>query len=187
MSLTCGSVGMSFGRTDVIRKQRVSKTKSHLAAVWPYWAIYWTLGNFLKPLAIINLPKSPPFLGNFCIFIFLVKSFLGNIYRLWQLFTGHTAGGFNFKCVQELKDCSFAQIYLLVHSGPRWLKEQDRHITVNCCVWYWAKNWCCTRIETFQICLTLDQLISIWVLLCSLNVYFREAMHIITGYRLHCK
>ena len=28
--------------------------------------IYWTLGKFLKPLAAINLPKSPTFLGNFC-------------------------------------------------------------------------------------------------------------------------
>ena len=27
--------------------------------------IYWTLGNFSKPLAAINLPKSPTFLGNF--------------------------------------------------------------------------------------------------------------------------
>ena len=35
-------------------------------AVWPDLAIYWTLGNFLKPLATINLPQSPPFLGNFC-------------------------------------------------------------------------------------------------------------------------
>ena len=26
--------------------------------VWPDWAIYWTLGNFLKPLATIYLPKS---------------------------------------------------------------------------------------------------------------------------------
>ena len=34
--------------------------------VWPDWVIYWTLGNFLKPLATINLPKSPTFLGNFC-------------------------------------------------------------------------------------------------------------------------
>ena len=33
--------------------------------VWPDWAIYWTLGEFLKPLATINLPKSPTFLGNF--------------------------------------------------------------------------------------------------------------------------
>ena len=35
-------------------------------AVWPDWAIYWTLGNFSKPLASINMPKSFTFLGNFC-------------------------------------------------------------------------------------------------------------------------
>ena len=37
----------------------------HFRAVWPDWAIYWTLGKFLLPLATINLPKSPTFLGNF--------------------------------------------------------------------------------------------------------------------------
>ena len=36
-----------------------------LAPVSPDCAIYWTLGKFLKPLATINLPKSPTFLGNF--------------------------------------------------------------------------------------------------------------------------
>ena len=41
-------------------------------SVWPDWEIYWTLGNFSKPLETINLPKSPTFLGNFCL------SFLGN-------------------------------------------------------------------------------------------------------------
>ena len=34
--------------------------------VWPDLAIYWTLGNFLKPLATIDLPKSPTSLGKFC-------------------------------------------------------------------------------------------------------------------------
>ena len=62
--------------------------------VWPDWAIYWTLGNILKPLAKINLPKSPRFLSNFCkgvkITIFLVKSFLGNFYRHLAIFSGHT-------------------------------------------------------------------------------------------------
>ena len=29
-------------------------------------AINWTLGNFLKPLATINLSQSPKFLGNLC-------------------------------------------------------------------------------------------------------------------------
>ena len=37
-----------------------------LRAVWPDWAIYSSLDNFLKSLATINLPKSPTFLGNFC-------------------------------------------------------------------------------------------------------------------------
>ena len=37
-----------------------------LDPVWPDLSIYWTLGNFIKPLATINLPKSPTFLGNFC-------------------------------------------------------------------------------------------------------------------------
>ena len=48
-------------------------------------AIFWTLGNFLKPLATNTLPKSCTFLGNFCkgakIYHFLVKPFLGNFYR----------------------------------------------------------------------------------------------------------
>ena len=42
----------------------------YIHAVWtlsvrPDLAIFWTLGNFLKPLAAINLPKSPTFLGKF--------------------------------------------------------------------------------------------------------------------------
>ena len=32
----------------------------------PDWAIYYTLGNFSKPVVIIILPKSPIFRGNFC-------------------------------------------------------------------------------------------------------------------------
>ena len=39
---------------------------SHLGSVWPDWAIFWTLGNILKPLATINLPQSSPFLVIFC-------------------------------------------------------------------------------------------------------------------------
>ena len=35
--------------------------------VWPNLAIYWTLGNFLKPLATINLLRSATSLGNFCV------------------------------------------------------------------------------------------------------------------------
>ena len=51
-------------------------------AVWPDWAIYWTLGNFSKSVATINLTT---FLGNFCkgikIFNFSGEIILGNFYR----------------------------------------------------------------------------------------------------------
>ena len=50
--------------------------------------------QLLKPLATINLSKSPTFLGNFCkvskSIIFLVKSFLGNFNRHLAIFSGHT-------------------------------------------------------------------------------------------------
>ena len=53
------------------------------ASVWPDLAIYWTLGNFLKPLATINLPKSPKFLHNLCkgvkIYHFLSEIIFGQL------------------------------------------------------------------------------------------------------------
>ena len=49
----------------------------------PDLAIYWTLGNFSKPVATISLPKSHTFLGNFYkgakIFNFSGEIILGNI------------------------------------------------------------------------------------------------------------
>ena len=42
-----------------------TQTTGHTySPVWPDLAIYWILGNFLKPLSPINLSKSPTFLGN---------------------------------------------------------------------------------------------------------------------------
>ena len=68
-------------------------TSWYSVSVWPDWAIYLTLGNFLKPLATINLSKSPTFLGNFCmclkIYYFSSESILGNFY-IWQFLSGHT-------------------------------------------------------------------------------------------------
>ena len=56
--------------------------------------IYQTLGHFLKPLATVNLPKSPTFLGNFYkgvkIFNFSSEIILGNFYRHLAIFSGHT-------------------------------------------------------------------------------------------------
>ena len=67
---------------------------AYLRAVWRDWAIYWTLGNFSKPKATINLPKSSTFLGDFWglkSLIFLVKSFWATFIDIWRFFSGHTA------------------------------------------------------------------------------------------------
>ena len=60
-----------------------------LLPVWPDWAIYWTLGKFLKPLATINLPKSPTFLGDFCKGA-KIYHFWTTLIDIWQFFSGHT-------------------------------------------------------------------------------------------------
>ena len=60
----------------------------------PDWAIYWTLGNFLKYLATINLPKSLTFLGNFCksvkIYHFSSEIVFGQLLQIFGNFYGHT-------------------------------------------------------------------------------------------------
>ena len=58
--------GFCFVLILVIHYYHQGSLKFNLSSVWPDWAIYWTLGDFLKPLATINLPKYPTFLGNFC-------------------------------------------------------------------------------------------------------------------------
>ena len=87
------------------------------------WSIFCALGNFLKPLATINLPKSLTLLGNFCkgvkIYHFLVKSFLGNFYRhLAIFFWSHWCCRYNSRviltknCLDHLKSLPswFSQI-----------------------------------------------------------------------------
>ena len=63
----------SSGCWDIVeglsKRDRWLRLFSCLHGLWPVWpdlAIYWTLGFFLKPLVTIDLPKSHPFLGNFC-------------------------------------------------------------------------------------------------------------------------
>ena len=57
-------------RNNVVLKVVLDTVKINLKhitvswAVWPDRAIYWILGNFLKPLATIKVPKSSTFLGN---------------------------------------------------------------------------------------------------------------------------
>ena len=69
--------------------------KCSLCSVRPDWATYWTLGNFLKPLATIGLPKFPTILGNFFgsfkIYHFSSKMIFGAAFiDIWQFFSGHT-------------------------------------------------------------------------------------------------
>ena len=47
-------------------KNRRDRDRCILWPVWPDWAIFWTVGNILKPLATINLPQSFLFLVNYC-------------------------------------------------------------------------------------------------------------------------
>ena len=61
----------------------------------PDGVIYWTLGNFSKPLARINLSKSPTFLGNLGKGVknFHFSSeiiFWATFKDIWRLFTGHS-------------------------------------------------------------------------------------------------
>ena len=63
--------------------------------MWPDLAIYGTLGKFLKPLATINLPKSPAFFRNFCkgvkTYHFSSEIILGIFLDIWRFLSGHTA------------------------------------------------------------------------------------------------
>ena len=56
--------------------------------MWPDWAIYFTLGNFSKPVATIILAKLPTFLAIFVKVLksFLVKSFWANFIDIWRYF-----------------------------------------------------------------------------------------------------
>ena len=54
---------------------------------WPDWAIYCTLGIFLKPLATMNFPESPTFLGNFWKGVKILNFSSEIIFgHLWQTF-----------------------------------------------------------------------------------------------------
>ena len=59
------------------------------------WRFIGLWGNFLKPLATINLPKSPTFLGNFYkgvkIYHFSSEIIFGTTFiDIWQFFSGYT-------------------------------------------------------------------------------------------------
>ena len=47
--------------TEIPGVQTIEIIKLQILNHYQFDQIYWTLGNFLKPLAKINLPKSPTF------------------------------------------------------------------------------------------------------------------------------
>ena len=80
------SANSKFWKITMTKKLR-NLTFFGFEPVWPDWAIYWTLGNFWEPLATINLPKSPTFIGNLCKGDISSEIFLGNFYLdIWRFF-----------------------------------------------------------------------------------------------------
>ena len=83
------SMHIAYTNADIRDKRsKAFTTTSNLHSL--VIGIVTRLGNFLKPLATINLPKSPTFLGIFCkgVKIYLCSSVinLGNFYRHLAIF-----------------------------------------------------------------------------------------------------
>ena len=114
-----------------------------ICAWWPVrpdWAIYWTLGKFLKPLAAINLSKSTTFLGNFCkgvkIYHFFSEIILGNFYRHFTIFSGHTFCDARYRTQNSLTRPDAINKFLHVCSNAEiiqsdWLKIITRLLLTN--------------------------------------------------------
>ena len=98
-----GNPNRAIYSTKLIGRCDAQKTlRPWLAPVWPDCAIYWTLGNFSKPVATI---KSTTFLGTFLkvskSFIFLVKSFLVTFH--WSHCLAHSHEGIAVKVKSNRK------------------------------------------------------------------------------------
>ena len=112
-------------RTSEANFDIVYLSTPRLQAEWPDWSIYWTLGNFLKPLATINLSKSHKFLGNFCegvkIYHFSNKIILGDCYRhLVILFWSHWLQVTIYKSVSIFcPDDPLSANRTCLHSNPK--------------------------------------------------------------------
>ena len=99
---------MTLSPALVIAQNQKAYPGSCTRILWTVWPD-WSLGNFLKTLATINLPKSSTFLSNFCkgvkIFNFSSEIIFGQL--LWNLaiFSGHT-GGIRMRLQQRMDGCS---------------------------------------------------------------------------------
>ena len=117
--------------------------------------------SFLKPLATINLPKSPTFLGNFLkvskSIFFLVKPFLGNFYRhLAIFFWSHWS---------SLSPFTFSFFFVLIFST--FVKQnQQKKFSLLCSnrPLVWKILW--TECDSFKYLLRLER-INVHVQVCS--------------------
>ena len=97
---------------------------------------FWPL---LKPLATINLPKSPTFLGNFCkgvkIYRFSCEIILGQLYRHLAIFFGHTVDHLPVQTTLTLKSESAAHSrdpHQVSHVWPSELHAPSRFCWTTC-------------------------------------------------------
>ena len=103
-------------------------------AVWPDWAIYWTLGNFLKPLAAINLLKIFRIIRQFCkgakILNFSSEIILDNFYRLLATFywSHWNSGsyGLSYKTAYIQPSPFTYELYGLPITSPKFLSHNFR-------------------------------------------------------------
>ena len=106
-------------------------------AVWPDRAIYWTLGNFSKPVATISWPKSPTFLGNSCkgvkIFNFSVEFIFGQLLQTFGDFLLVTLQQIPSSLLNRCKECSFERT------------KRSKNEVIQCTCWRdsncWPQNW----------------------------------------------
>ena len=87
-------------------------------SVCPDWTIYWILGKFSKPLATINLPKSPTFLGNFCKGV-KIYHFWATFIDIWWFYSGHTGRDSDTICTNTFSHKK--QLYPLKPFWRHWL------------------------------------------------------------------
>ena len=100
-----------------------------LQPVWPDWTIYWTLGNFSKPLATINLPKSLTFLGNFCkrvkIYHFTSEIIFGQLLKTFGNFLLVTLVPTHGLVSNEAHDCTH---FAYTNRVLAWMELSSRRI-----------------------------------------------------------
>ena len=111
----------NFSITKQIFYWKVVRIKATALLCWKQCdqigRFFCILGNFLKPLTTINLPKSHTFLGNFCKGVKIYHFSIEIIYRHLAIFSGHT--GWKANTLRKRNAAATAQRMLIF-----------------CCLWF---------------------------------------------------